>query len=596
MSTLQTLVVKIGADTAELQQKLSEAEHRTGSFGDTVQSAIGKGAVTAFAAAAAGAAALGGSLAAALKIGIDEAASWQEGLAQLDARLKSTGGAAGVSADEITTLAESMQKTTRYSDEAILGAANLALTFTNIKANIFPDVIRAAADMSTALGQDLTSSVMQLGKALQDPITGMTALRRVGVAFTDQQEEMVKQLIASGNGLEAQKMILRELNTEFGGSAQAAAQTFSGQLDVIRNTINELLKGFGTALLPGLQEVAKSLLDAFNDPQVVAGVEGLAEGISSALVPAIKDFSSYLRTDAISDLKDFGGILMDVLGKINAFVQGWKEGIGIIQSLMDKLGTAMGQEWGHELAASFAGPMGVTAPEGMSIDRYRAAMDLIAKRQQETLDKMLGDYGLGGGIAGGKYKPTSVFKATGYNFSMPEIGAGRHAAGIGTAATSLSMAFPDVLARAFGNLGEAQAWMGAFAGQHGGREPGVTDVRDMMASRLFAQKYGRAPTQGEWEQRYYKGSFEGVDETGLNDLFGKPGTWATLISEKAKQEAETQKALLDAFDKQLSAADTTNQLLADIRNKITPAGPGGGGGTGDTGTLGSKTPRGFSED
>jgi hypothetical protein len=88
------------------------------------------------------------------------------------------------------------------------------------------------------------------------------------------------------------------------------------------------------------------------------------------------------------------------------------------------------------------------------------------------------------------------------------------------------------------------------------------DLRDKMAGDMFAQKYGRAATEDEWKQRYYKGSFEGVEEGGLDATFGKPGTWATLISEKAKQEASETQKLIDAFK-----AETDKVLTVQIAGR-----------------------------
>ena len=76
-------------------------------------------------------------------------------------------------------------------------------------------------------------------------------------------------------------------------------------------------------------------------------------------------------------------------------------------------------------------------------------------------------------------------------------------------------------------------------------------MRDRQASLLFAQKYGRGPSEEEWKARYYKGGFEGIDEktAGLDELFGKPGTWDTLISEQTKAAQKQTKELADAFAK-----------------------------------------------
>jgi phage-related minor tail protein len=150
----------------------------------------------------------------------------QQVQAQLNAVLKSTGGVAGITAIQVNAYAEVMSKVTMFDDEAIVSAQSMLLTFTNIGSSVFPSATSAVLDMSQALGQDLQSSAIMLGKALQNPIMGVTALRRVGVNFTEEQQELIKFLVESGQLEEAQALILKELKTEFGGSAEAAGKTF----------------------------------------------------------------------------------------------------------------------------------------------------------------------------------------------------------------------------------------------------------------------------------------------------------------------------------------------------------------------------------
>lgn len=184
---------------------------------------------------------------------IQQASDQQTVLAQLDSVIRSTGRAYEETAAAANGLSDSLSKVTRYSDDAILGAENLLLTFTSIGNDILPDTTKAVLDLSTAMGQDLKSSAIQIGKALNDPITGITALRRVGVQFTDAQEEMIKKMVEAGDLMGAQKMILAELNKEFGGSAEAAGKTFAGSLDILKNKFGELQERIGFVLINALQ-------------------------------------------------------------------------------------------------------------------------------------------------------------------------------------------------------------------------------------------------------------------------------------------------------------------------------------------------------
>ena len=177
---------------------------------------------------------------------------------QLNAVLKSTAGVAGLTAKELTNMASALQKQTRFGDEAIIKAQSLMLTFTKVGEEVFPDAIEAVLNMSEAMGQDLQQGVIQVGKALNDPILGVTALRRVGVQLSDQQVDLVKKFTETGEIAKAQKIILGELETQFGGVAKAAGETFAGSLDKMKNASGDAAESLGKALMPILMPMAKN--------------------------------------------------------------------------------------------------------------------------------------------------------------------------------------------------------------------------------------------------------------------------------------------------------------------------------------------------
>lgn len=164
-----------------------------------------------------------------VKGGAQDWAELQAATRQTNAVLLSTAGAANISAQGISDLTETLSKKTAMDDSVIRSGENMLLTFTNVKNqvgagnDIFNQATATILDMSKALGQDTKTSAIQLGKALNDPVMGMTALQRVGVTFTSQQKDQIKTMVASNNTLGAQKVILAELNKEFGGSAAAGA-------------------------------------------------------------------------------------------------------------------------------------------------------------------------------------------------------------------------------------------------------------------------------------------------------------------------------------------------------------------------------------
>jgi hypothetical protein len=195
---------------------------------------------------------------------IDESSSAQFAQAQLASALKSTGYAAGQSVKDLNDHASALAQLTMFEDDAITGAQNLLLTFTKIQGDTFPKATEAVLNMSQAMGTDLKGAAIQVGKALNDPILGVTALGRAGVQFTQQQKDQIKAMVEAGNTAQAQTIILKELETQFGGSAEAARNTLGGALAGLKNDFGNLFEVAepGTAdVVRGLNDIGKMLRD-----------------------------------------------------------------------------------------------------------------------------------------------------------------------------------------------------------------------------------------------------------------------------------------------------------------------------------------------
>ena len=168
-------------------------------------------------------------------------------IAQVEAAVQSTGGAAGRSVAQLEEMAAGLQRISLYDDDQILKevTANL-LTFTNVTGTQFDKAQVAILNLSTRLGTDLTSASVQVGKALNDPIKGVTALGRAGVQFTAQQKELITTLAESGDVAGAQSIILGELETQFGGAAEAAANV--DPYTQLANEVGNLSEDFGVII------------------------------------------------------------------------------------------------------------------------------------------------------------------------------------------------------------------------------------------------------------------------------------------------------------------------------------------------------------
>ncbi len=176
---------------------------------------------------------------------------------QTEAVIESTGGVAGVTAGHLAGLSSELSMLAAVDDEVIQQGGNLLLTFRNVRAEggIFDDALASALDMSAAMGTQLQPNVMAVGRALNDPIAGISRLTRMGVTFTDQQKDQIAAMQYFGDTAGAQRIILEELATEFGGAAEANA-TASERMKVAWGNVQEAI---GALLLPVVDRLSTSL-------------------------------------------------------------------------------------------------------------------------------------------------------------------------------------------------------------------------------------------------------------------------------------------------------------------------------------------------
>jgi len=243
--------------------------------------------------------------------------------AKVQQAIKSTQGVAGRTLDQLKQQAVDLQKSTLFGDEEILkGATATLLTFTKITGEQFDEAQKVVLDLSTAMGTDLQSASLQVGKALNDPILGVTALARSGIQFTQQQKDVIKSLAETGQIAEAQKMILQELNTQFGGQAAAAAKVGLGAWTQLKNAISDVSEVFGSFLLNGLNPIIQGMKffasSVYDYVQTPLSEELEKERIElNALVYSITDANTS-QEDRIKLIKNLKNEYPNLLSNMNA--------------------------------------------------------------------------------------------------------------------------------------------------------------------------------------------------------------------------------------------------------------------------------------
>lgn len=241
----------------------------------------------------------------------------QQALGQVQAALTSMGDAAGRTLPQLQGQAKALMHLSTFDDDDIMRkvTANL-LTFGNVSGEAFDRAQLAAVNLSARLGQDLQSSAIQLGKALNNPVQGLTALSRVGVSFTAQQQEQIKAMAAAGDVAGAQAIILGELERQFGGSAEAMRKATPGiESQQAWADFQETVGAIALKVLPTLSSMLASALNWFNQlsPATQTFVIGAA-AVTAGLGPF---------TLGVGGLISAFGTLLPLLAKVAPLMVGF---------------------------------------------------------------------------------------------------------------------------------------------------------------------------------------------------------------------------------------------------------------------------------
>ena len=174
--------------------------------------------------------------------------------------IKATGASTWTSVEELDKMAKAYAESTDYSVAEVEKMQSVLLGFRNITGDTFQEASDAIMDMATVMGMDLTSAVQTVGKALDDPVKGLDSLRRQGFQFTDEQKAELAQLIKNGDQLKAQKIILDELATTYGGASKAGQSAFAR----LQHTMDAFRENIGNKLMPVVNTVMDKMSESMN--------------------------------------------------------------------------------------------------------------------------------------------------------------------------------------------------------------------------------------------------------------------------------------------------------------------------------------------
>lgn len=303
---LEKLLIVVGVDLSDLGGSLNgatadvekAAKEMRRSFEDVGKSwqQTGQGMMKAGALMSA---AITAPLVIAGKASIDGALAQRQAMAQVEATLASMGDVAGRTSKELLKASDALELNSLFDGDVILKqvTANL-LTFGSVAGEQFDKAQQAAIDMATRLGGEPQAAAIMLGKALNDPIKGITALTRVGVSFSEQQQGQIKAMAEAGDVAGAQSVILAELKKQYGGAAAAAADTDPFRKNAV--AMGQAGDAIGEALLPllpPLTDAITGILQAFTslDPGIQTFIVGAA-GVAAAIGPVLLALGAIVST------------------------------------------------------------------------------------------------------------------------------------------------------------------------------------------------------------------------------------------------------------------------------------------------------------
>jgi hypothetical protein len=198
---------------------------------------------------------------------------------KLEALLKATGGAAKVTGEDIEAMAVAIGRGTLASVQGARDAAGVLLTFKSIAGETFTRTLALTQDLAAVGFGSMKTAALQLGKALEEPEIGLSALRRVGVSFNEQQKEQIKVMSLTGRQAEAQQLILKALEEQVGGAGKGAAGGLSGAFDTLGENIVLFFEKskVGKAIVTGLTKALTLLAEQI--AKFVPDVEKLPDDI-----------------------------------------------------------------------------------------------------------------------------------------------------------------------------------------------------------------------------------------------------------------------------------------------------------------------------
>lgn len=211
--------------------------------------------------------------------------------------------------------ASELQNSTRFGDEFILNLASQAARMSKNEKQT-KRMTEAALNWASATGGDANNALQTIMRATNG---SSEALQRLGIQLTQNEKERLKE----ASQAEKTAFVLKKLEAQYAGFAEAMATTPTGALEQAKNTLGDIDEQVGRlvspALYAGLGVVNEYLQGQIND---ILAITDNAEALDN------------LQRDILGLLQATGRTLIDI-----------KTAIGIVANAATILGGALFTAW-----------------------------------------------------------------------------------------------------------------------------------------------------------------------------------------------------------------------------------------------------------
>jgi hypothetical protein len=208
--------------------------------------------------------------------GIKGAIAEEQAMARLGAQMIATGEDSTEARKSFMELADELENTTKFGDDAVISVAALAKSY-GLSNDQAKAATRAAADLASATGDTLEGAMEQLTASFSGNI------RQLG-KLVPGVKNLTKEQLAAGDAVKI-------IADRFKGAANAEINTFGGALIMAANSVGDLAKSFGRVITE-----SPSIIAAINTISAAIGkmsssIDSNKSGIGDSVLSIIKFFA-----------------------------------------------------------------------------------------------------------------------------------------------------------------------------------------------------------------------------------------------------------------------------------------------------------------